>query len=109
ALTALICSPCMSCKVTTYYHFHRVGLAFVANGHIGQWRAYLPVGNYIFSSVQETGSYLVQHLSFIRDGPGQNHVKGRDTVSHHHYQILVCNSVHITYLSFIKARLVWKL
>ena len=76
----------------TYGH-HRIG-----NGN-------LPVGEDVRRCVEELRCNLVEHLTLEGDTLGQYNVECRDTVRHHHHQIVAIDSIYVANLTYIVALL----
>ena len=109
AYAALISTPCASAEVTAYDHFNGESLAHHAYGHHRIGSRQFPVRANVGSRIQEFGSDLVQHLSFVGDTFRQDYVECRDAVCRNHHQYVVVDVVHVAYFTMIDTLLSWKI
>ena len=101
----LVLAPCRTRQDRADNHLYTETLTLQTYGNHGVGSSQFPVGADVTGSIQELGSNLVQHLSFVGNALWQNHVKGRNTVCSHHDHQVVTNVVHIAHLSVVHALL----
>jgi len=79
----------MSRQVTPDHHLNPDRLTKHSDSHIGMRHQHFPVWYYILSRIKEVRSQLIQYLPLKRYRPGQDVVKGRNTIgSHRHHDII---------------------
>ena len=108
ANTALVSTPCATAQVTAYNHFYRESFAHYAYSYHRVWSSQLPVGADVGSSVKELSGNLIQHLAFVRDAFGQNHVESRDAVGCYHDELFIVNVVNIAHFTVVHTLLTGK-
>src|ERR1700730_16053443 len=96
----------MTGKISSDNHFDPEWNAFFSNRNI--WCRYIqqPIGTNVAGSPKHICSDLVQYLSFERNWPGKDHIKGRDAIGCDHHQPLPGNGINISYLTLIKCSLI---
>ena len=100
SFAGLILTPGVAGKVSPDDHFHSLRNAFFTDHHIGIRAGLHPVGYNIAGGFKEKSCHLIQHLSFVGNGPGQDVIKCGDPVRCNHDHPL-SDGVYITYFAVI--------
>ena len=103
--TFFVVTPSRTGEDGTDNHLHTESLALQSHGHHRVGGGQLPVGTYVCRCVKEFSCYLIEYLSLERNTFGQDHVKGRDSVSSDHHEQVVVDVIHVAHLSMVHALL----
>src|SRR5574344_2117190 len=95
-LPILILPPSVTSKITPDHHLHLKRLTLITNSHIRIRHSHLPIWQDILSRIQKLSSNKIQNLPLIWNALRQNHIKRRNSISHHHYQVLAVYIIDIT-------------
>src|SRR6185437_6347099 len=99
----------MTRQVAPDDHLYAKGNASPADSHIWGRRIDEPVRANICGSPEHISSDLVQHLSFIRDRTGKDHVESGNPVGCDHNQPFIGDRINVADFSAVEAGLMWEL
>ncbi len=108
AFAGLVLPPGMAGEIAPDDHLHADGFALQTYRHVGVGRGEQPVGHDVARGLEKIHRRLVEHLSFVRNGLGQDVVKSGDAVGSDHDE-QVADSIYVAYLAAVKARLAGEL
>ena len=106
---ALVGTPCTAAEIAADNHLKRETLAQNTCRNHGIRSGQLPVGADVGGSIQKLGCNLIEHLSFVRDTLGKDHVKGRYTVGCDHDELAASDIVDVAYFAVVDTLLTRKM